>query len=220
MKTGAQASRTAPIHVDLPIVNEITMKSSLLLLGLLVPSSAFSTLRGRHQGKPSLSAGNSTLQGRHQGKPILSGPRKEAFAKERADFIVKLQAANSALAKGHRVQHNRTANNRTARGVCGSGGTSDGRPDSSGTPTAYCPYCRWCCGCNANDAMNCDQSTVDPDDYGGPSGVVVFCSTCESSCSSCPAFDDAALCPSGDCCANGWKHQPPFDATRGVGEYR
>mmetsp|Transcript_96486 Transcript_96486/g.242002 ORF Transcript_96486/g.242002 Transcript_96486/m.242002 type:complete len:141 (+) Transcript_96486:51-473(+) len=89
----------------------------------------------------------------------------------------------------------------------------DDLPDHIGTPAPYCIHCRKCCDCNANSAEDCESSTVD---VGGGSGAVVFCNTCESSCSHCPALDSLAACPGGDCCAPGWKHQPPFNATRGV----
>merc|ERR1719253_2229387 len=75
-------------------------------------------------------------------------------------------------------------------GVCGID-TQDGLPSPDGTPAEWCPFCRWCCSCNANDSMDCEASTVDPSKYGAHphSGAVVFCSTCERSCSSCSQYD-------------------------------
>mmetsp|Transcript_28648 Transcript_28648/g.46108 ORF Transcript_28648/g.46108 Transcript_28648/m.46108 type:complete len:189 (-) Transcript_28648:111-677(-) len=105
------------------------------------------------------------------------------------------------------------ASNHTRSKCGGQSFREDGLPDGNGTPEQYCPLCRKCCDCNANDAMDCSQSTVSGD------GFVVFCSTCESSCSSCEAFSSMTMCPHGDCCAPGWKHHPPFEATRGTGAY-
>eukprot|EP00747_Dinoflagellata_sp_TGD_P219647 gnl/TRDRNA2_/TRDRNA2_91741_c0_seq8.p1 gnl/TRDRNA2_/TRDRNA2_91741_c0~~gnl/TRDRNA2_/TRDRNA2_91741_c0_seq8.p1 ORF type:complete len:221 (+),score=35.19 gnl/TRDRNA2_/TRDRNA2_91741_c0_seq8:77-739(+) len=111
----------------------------------------------------------------------------------------------------------RTARNATARSGCGGGELNDeGMPDQYGTPSEYCVFCRYCCDCNANSLDDCEYSTVSVDEYGGDNtGAVVFCDTCESSCSSCPAFDDPALCPGGDCCNDDMTHHPPFDATYG-----
>mmetsp|Transcript_73868 Transcript_73868/g.204685 ORF Transcript_73868/g.204685 Transcript_73868/m.204685 type:complete len:111 (+) Transcript_73868:74-406(+) len=107
---------------------------------------------------------------------------------------------------------------RLGMGGCG---VPDSWPSTSGPKAEFCPFCRWCCKCNANDSMNCETGIVDVDDYGGEhTGVVVFCDKCEAKCSQCPAFNDMALCPRGDCCDNNMKHQPPFNATYGAGEYR
>mmetsp|Transcript_110863 Transcript_110863/g.353261 ORF Transcript_110863/g.353261 Transcript_110863/m.353261 type:complete len:148 (-) Transcript_110863:153-596(-) len=98
-------------------------------------------------------------------------------------------------------------------------GVPDSYPSTHGPTEALCPFCRWCCKCNANDSMDCEHSLVSPDKYGGPKGVVVFCDKCHK-CTKCPAFNDMAACPRGNCCDNDMKHQPPFNATWGSGEYR
>lgn len=118
------------------------------------------------------------------------------------------------------VAANASASHQTS-GKCGTS-TEDGMPSGDATPAEYCHFCRWCCNCNANDAMDCEHSFVHVNKYGGGkfSGAIVFCSTCESDCQDCSQFKSKDLCVDGDCCNQDWKHQPPFDATRGVGEYR
>jgi len=102
----------------------------------------------------------------------------------------------------------------TTAGSTGLCGVPDGHPSTWGVQTEYCPFCRWCCRCNDNDPMDCEFSTVSVDEYGGKyTGVVVFCDTCENSCSHCSAFNSPKLFPNGDCCDEDLKHQPPFNAT-------
>merc|ERR1719163_1803669 len=75
------------------------------------------------------------------------------------------------LGKNHRTTSHAT---RTNAGCGGMSLRDDGYPDSNGTPESWCPLCRECCDCNANDPMSCESSTVS-----GEGGAVVFCSTCE-----------------------------------------
>jgi len=75
----------------------------------------------------------------------------------------------------------------TVQGRCGAEMAS-GHPSALGTPAAFCPYCRWCCRCNANfPDGHCDATVVDVEDYGGPPGLV-SCGTCQRDCSTCPQF--------------------------------
>mmetsp|Transcript_21731 Transcript_21731/g.64744 ORF Transcript_21731/g.64744 Transcript_21731/m.64744 type:complete len:245 (-) Transcript_21731:54-788(-) len=167
------------------------------------------------------------------GAPAGRGQGNHTNATARALFATEYHAAMDRLKKAGK-NASKLAVNATAQGLASFSGakassgttgfcgrsTRSGRPDGDGTPEEYCPFCRWCCDCNANGPMDCEFSTVMVGEYGGDAGAVVFCSTCESSCSSCPAFSSMTLCPHGDCCDEDWKHQPPFDATRGVGAYR
>lgn len=135
----------------------------------------------------------------------------EALAAQRRAFGAAVSAAWSSQGSAANSSVNST------RRACG---VPDSYDSTWGPQEEYCPFCRWCCSCNANDAMDCEHSIVKPEDYGGKAGVVVFCNKCESKCSDCPAFDSMALCPHGDCCDADFKHQPPFNATYGVGAYR
>mmetsp|Transcript_54823 Transcript_54823/g.102837 ORF Transcript_54823/g.102837 Transcript_54823/m.102837 type:complete len:151 (-) Transcript_54823:69-521(-) len=146
------------------------------------------------------------LESQHTVGPTLKS-KMRATAQLRAGSSNATAMAAQSHGGGRRAKHRAAANSTN----CGSG---SGLPSNMGTPGPYCHFCRWCCDCNANDYMDCEMSTVMVDDYGGEnSGAVVFCSTCESSCSNCPAFSNMTLCPDGDCCNDDLKHQPPFNAT-------
>eukprot|EP00747_Dinoflagellata_sp_TGD_P219646 gnl/TRDRNA2_/TRDRNA2_91741_c0_seq7.p2 gnl/TRDRNA2_/TRDRNA2_91741_c0~~gnl/TRDRNA2_/TRDRNA2_91741_c0_seq7.p2 ORF type:complete len:227 (+),score=32.08 gnl/TRDRNA2_/TRDRNA2_91741_c0_seq7:77-757(+) len=151
------------------------------------------------------------VMARNKGKANATIHTNRSKANRTAQTAAALRKANSTV-------NTVTASNSSRHGSgCGGGELNhDNMPDQYGTPGEYCAFCRYCCDCNANSLDDCEYSTVSVDEYGGDNtGAVVFCDTCESSCSSCPAFDDPALCPGGDCCNDDMTHHPPFDATYG-----
>lgn len=73
-------------------------------------------------------------------------------------------------------------------------------PTSVGTPAAFCPFCRFCCGCSSNGIEDCETNSVDVG-LAQAHGAVVYCSTCQRDCSNCAGIHDVNhACPNGNCC--------------------